>query len=123
MTVMIAQIIFLVVSIALATIILLQQAKSGGMGSSFGGASSTVFGARGAGSFLYKATRFLAIVFFISALGLGYLQNKSLTHQTILNQTELETQKIEATVDVPQTSADNTQPASRTDIPNAAVAQ
>ncbi len=121
MTVTIAQIIFLVVAIALSAIILLQQTKGSGMGASFGGgASGTVFGARGSGSFLYKTTRLLAIIFFISALGLGYLQNKTLANKTILQETNLETQNSEVAVDVPVSSADNVESASPGDIPTPA---
>lgn len=80
MMLIIAQVVFLISAILLTVIILLQQSKSSGMGSAMGGASSTVFGAKGAGSFLYKTTRALAIVFFVSALWLSFAQNKAV-HQ------------------------------------------
>ena len=64
MILIIAQIIFLATAIGLSVLILLQQSKGAGIGASFGaGASGTVFGARGAGSFLYKLTRILAVIF------------------------------------------------------------
>ncbi|MBR1374875.1 MAG: preprotein translocase subunit SecG [Cardiobacteriaceae bacterium] len=81
----IAQVIFVGTSIALIVLVLLQQSKGAGIGASFGaGASATVFGARGAGSFLYKLTRFLALVFFVSALAIGYVMNKEATSGNIL---------------------------------------
>ena len=92
MTITLVQVIFFIASLALCALILLQQPKSnGGMGALSGGASSTVFGARGAGSFLYKTTRFLAAVFFVGALLLGYLQNKEVANHgdsNILNNTQ-----------------------------------
>ena len=121
MTITLVQVIFFIASLALCALILLQQPKSnGGMGALSGGASSTVFGARGAGSFLYKTTRFLAAVFFVGALLLGYLQNKEVANHgdsNILNNTQLETQKQESALDIPPVGVDNARPASNTDVP------
>lgn len=118
----IAQVVFLVTAIALGAIVLLQQSKGAGMGASFGaGASGTVFGARGAGSFLYKATRFLAVVFFVTALVLGYLQNEAAHSGSILQDARFEEKKVEAAVDVPAQGADNNAPASNADIPGSAT--
>lgn len=112
-----AQVLFLVSSIALCALILLQQSKGSGMGALGGGASNTVFGAKGAGSFLYKTTRLLAAIFFIGALGLGYLQNQSVINDSILEDTHLAEKKVDVGLDVPVPSVDNADPASNTDIP------
>ena len=65
-------IVFLLVSIALVALILVQQGKGADMGSAFGaGASNTLFGSSGAGSFLTKLTQGLAVSFFALALTLG----------------------------------------------------
>lgn len=121
LTITIAQVVFLVTSIALGVLILLQQSKGAGMGASFGaGASGTVFGARGAGSFLYKLTRFLALIFFVTALTLGYLQNDAARGGSILNDSRGEEKKVEAVLDVPARGADNSAPASNADIPGPA---
>lgn len=118
----IAQVVFLVTSVALGALILLQQSKGAGMGASFGaGASGTVFGARGASSFLYKATRFLAVVFFVMALALGYLQNEAARGGSILQDSRFEEKKVETAVDVPVQGADNGAPASSADVPSPAT--
>ena len=66
-------IIYLIVSLALIGIILIQQGKGAEMGASFGsGASNTVFGAAGSGNVLTKTTTFLAILFFAIALTISY---------------------------------------------------
>ena len=122
MTVQLVQIIFLLASLALCALILLQQPKSGGGIGALGGggASSTVFGARGASSFLYKTTRFLAAVFFVGALLLGYLQNREAQRDSsILNQQAVvqEAEKSEAALDIPTAGMDNPPPASNTDVP------
>ena len=48
------------------------------MGAAFGaGASQTVFGARGSGSFLSRTTAVLATVFFITSLTLAYFSGQA----------------------------------------------
>ena len=62
---LILNVVYVVVAVAMVALILLQQGKGAQAGSGFGsGASGTVFGARGAASFLSKTTRWLAIAFF-----------------------------------------------------------
>jgi preprotein translocase subunit SecG len=57
------------VSIGIIALVLLQQGKGADMGAGFGsGASGTVFGARGSGSFLTRSTAVLAAIFFINCL-------------------------------------------------------
>jgi preprotein translocase subunit SecG len=59
----------ILISISIITLVLLQQGKGADMGAGFGaGASGTVFGARGSGSFFTRATAILATVFFINCL-------------------------------------------------------
>jgi preprotein translocase subunit SecG len=59
----------ILVSISIITLVLLQQGKGADMGAGFGsGASGTVFGARGSGSFFTRATAILASVFYINCL-------------------------------------------------------
>ncbi|MCP4390755.1 MAG: preprotein translocase subunit SecG [Gammaproteobacteria bacterium] len=63
-------------SISLIALILMQHGKGADAGAAFGsGASATVFGARGSGNFLSKATTILAILFFIVCLSLAYLSS------------------------------------------------
>lgn len=118
MTILIAQILFIGTAIALGVIILLQQSQGAGIGASFGaGASGTVFGAKGAGSFLYKLTRILALIFFVSALAMGYLQNQAVNAPGILQRTQLDASRQAQAVDVSEPGADNGAPASDTGNP------
>ena len=76
------QTIFLVVHVLLAigiiALVLLQHGKGADAGAAFGsGASSTVFGARGSGSFLTRTTAVLAALFFATSLSLAYLAGHS----------------------------------------------
>ena len=67
------QILYVLVSIGIIAFVLLQQGSGAQAGSGFGGgASATVFGARGASNFLSKSTKWLAIVFFVTSMVLAY---------------------------------------------------
>jgi len=63
----------------LILVILLQTGKGAGMGVAFGGASSTVFGPRGAGSFIGKATAIVAALFMVTSLLLAYVSSSKST--------------------------------------------
>lgn len=117
------QIIYVLTAVALIAFVLIQQPKSSGMGSlgggSGGGASSTIFGAKGAGNFLYKSTRLLAFVLFISAVALGYSLNKEAHSNNIYDRAPASSKKDSSTIDVPSAKKDNAKPTSNTDIPSA----
>lgn len=64
--------IYLLVSLALIGLVLIQHGKGADMGAAFGaGASGTVFGSSGTGNFLTKTTTILATVFFVISIILG----------------------------------------------------
>ena len=59
-------VLYVLVAIAMIGLILMQRGAGAQAGSGFGGgASATVFGARGASNFLTKSTKWLAITFFV----------------------------------------------------------
>ncbi|HRD72126.1 MAG TPA: preprotein translocase subunit SecG [Aquimonas sp.] len=67
-----ANILYVLVSVAMIVMILLQRGAGAAAGSGFGsGASGTVFGARGAANFLSKSTAVLATLFFVISLGMA----------------------------------------------------
>lgn len=70
-------VVYLIVSIGLIGIILLQQGKGAEMGASFGaGGANTVFGSAGSGNVLTKTTTILAILFFAIALSISYFNSE-----------------------------------------------
>ncbi|WP_372613602.1 preprotein translocase subunit SecG [Halomonas sp.] len=70
--------IHVVIAIALVVLILLQQGKGAEAGAAFGGgASQTVFGSKGSGSFLAKFTAFLAAAFFATSLALAWFATQA----------------------------------------------
>ena len=61
------------VCLILIVVVLLQRGKGAEIGAVFGGgASSTVFGSRGAGNFLTKLTSAAAVIFMLTSLILSY---------------------------------------------------
>ena len=63
-------------SISLIALVLMQHGKGADAGAAFGsGASASVFGARGSGNFLSKATGVIATLFFIVCLSLAYMSS------------------------------------------------
>lgn len=64
----------MLIAVVLVGLVLVQRGRGADIGAAFGsGASQTVFGARGSGSFLSRMTAVLAAVFFLSSMGLAYV--------------------------------------------------
>ncbi|MDR2860960.1 MAG: preprotein translocase subunit SecG [Syntrophobacterales bacterium] len=69
-------VLHIMICLVLIVVVLLQAGKGAGMGAAFGGASQTVFGAAGAGTFLTKMTTVIAILFMLTTLGLSYFSQE-----------------------------------------------
>ena len=95
-------VIYLLVSLALVGLVLIQHGKGADMGASFGsGSSQTVFGASGSGNFLTRTTALLATVFFVLSLVLG---NLSASHTK--RDSQFDDLSIPAAETVEQTTSD-----------------
>ncbi|MBT3276436.1 preprotein translocase subunit SecG [Candidatus Thioglobus sp.] len=67
-------IVHVMLALGLVALVLMQHGKGADAGAAFGaGASGSVFGARGANSFMYKLTASVAFGFFATSLTLAYL--------------------------------------------------
>ncbi|QDH73218.1 preprotein translocase subunit SecG [Brevundimonas sp. M20] len=76
-------VVMILVSIALAAVVLLQRSEGGALG--MGGGPSGFMTARGAGNLLTKTTWVLAAMFFICALSLTILGNVERSNQSIVD--------------------------------------
>ena len=66
--------VHVLVAITLIGLVLIQHGKGADIGAAFGsGASNTVFGSQGTGSFLFKLTGGLALTFFVTSVLLSTL--------------------------------------------------
>jgi preprotein translocase subunit SecG len=96
------------VALGIIFLVLLQHGKGADMGAAFGGGSSgSLFGATGSANFLSRTTAALAVVFFITSLGLGYIAtHKPKTGGSVMQDTSTApaTSAVPAT-DVPKPAA------------------
>ncbi|MEQ6918049.1 preprotein translocase subunit SecG [Halomonas aquatica] len=102
------------IAIALVVLILLQQGKGAEAGAAFGGgASQTVFGSRGSGSFLAKFTGLLAAAFFATSLALAYFASQAgdAPEAGIPDAEMIEQQNAVPSLDGAGSGVDNTSPA------------
>lgn len=96
-------IVHILLSLSLVALILMQHGKGADAGAAFGaGASGSVFGARGANSFIYKLTASVAIGFFLTSLTLAYLATNENAGKTEKQKSVIEANiDIAPTIDVP----------------------
>ena len=73
-----------VLAIILTIVILLQKSSSIGLGA-YSGSNESLFGAKGPGNFLTKATMALGLIFIINTLVLGYMYNEKRNASAIDN--------------------------------------
>lgn len=70
----------------LIVLVLLQQGKGATVGAAFGsGASQTVFGSRGSGSFLLRITIGFVIIFFATSITLNYLASREIKQTKVID--------------------------------------
>lgn len=90
--------IHVIVALVLIGLVLMQHGKGADIGATFGsGASNTVFGSQGTGSFLFKLTGGLALTFFATSLALSYMvasqyhqaERRLLPQQTIVPESKI----------------------------------
>lgn len=107
-------IVHILTALAIIALILLQQGKGAAAGASFGsGASQTVFGSEGSGSFFTRATAVFATIFFCTSFGLAIIAKNSSTAVDGIPM-PVETQQIQQS-DIPVVE-DTVQPAGN-DVP------
>lgn len=83
MTVLIV-IVHVLVSLIMIGVILLQAGKGAEIGAAFGGSSQTIFGSRGATTFLSKMTIAAATLFMLTSMSLSILsKNRSVASSIV----------------------------------------
>ena len=85
--------IHLLVCVFLVLVVLLQAGKGGGLAGAFGvagGAAQSLFGGRGAATFLSKATTYLGILFMVTSLTLALMAGQSSQPRSVLRDLEAE---------------------------------
>lgn len=89
-----------ILSISLIGLVLMQHGKGADAGAAFGGgASSSVFGARGSGNFLSKATTIIATLFFIVCMALAYYASNRVGPGSVVDSVTTMTPETSQSVD------------------------
>jgi preprotein translocase subunit SecG len=87
MLLLILNVVYVLLAIGMTVLILMQRGAGAQAGSGFGGgASSTVFGARGASNFLSKTTKWMAVAFFVISLFMAWYATRQATRQAPVQQ-------------------------------------
>ncbi len=90
-------VLHVMVCFILIVVVLLQRGKGAEMGAVFGGGgSNTVFGSRGASSFLSKLTTWSTILFFVTSMSLSYLASR--TYSSLFDEGSVNAPAAEGTV-------------------------
>ena len=94
-------------ALVLILVVLLQSGKAGDLASTFGSSGTqTAFGARGAATFLTKATTVCAVVFMLTSLSLAILYTQS-SSQSVIETVDLpEGAPVESTTESPTAPAE-----------------
>ena len=98
--------VFLVLNCALLILLILIQLpkKDAGAGMAFGGAAADALFGAGSGNVLTKVTKYATVVFFVLALGLGYLQDRVHNKSSALEfEKQLQQKQSQLPVTAPQT--------------------
>ena len=104
-------IVQIIVALSIIGLVLMQHGKGADAGAAFGGgASGTVFGSRGSGNFLTRATGILAAIFFANSLALAWLvshrgENNFSAEKSVVPQAEV-IQEVKSAPEVKPAPAD-----------------
>lgn len=93
-------IVHIFVCFVLMGVVLLQSGKGAEMGAAFGGSSQTIFGSRGATTFLSKLTVGAAVLFMVTSLSLSILGRERSVAPSIID-TGKQEEAVPKTVPVP----------------------
>jgi preprotein translocase subunit SecG len=70
-------VLHLLIALALIGVVLLQRSEGGALGIGGGGGAGSLFSARGVGNTLTRTTAILAVIFFITSIGLTILASRT----------------------------------------------
>ena len=112
----VVHVVHVLAALGLIGLVLIQHGKGADAGASFGGGGSqTVFGSAGSANFLTRATAMLAVVFFITSMGLAWMARQEAEGvRSFLPELETLEQQED---DVPAAPADSDVPATMSEVP------
>jgi preprotein translocase subunit SecG len=97
-------VLHVVAAMGICGLVLLQHGKGADVGAAFGsGSAGSVFGSAGSANFLSRATAILALVFFLTSLGLTYFSTRKGDVRGVMSDHPVTQQKstVQTPLDVP----------------------
>jgi len=94
-------VIHMFVCLGIVALVLVQQGKGASMGAAFGsGASQTVFGSRGSGSFLLKVTAVFVLIFFSTSIVLNNIAAHAVKSQKNVSVMPMQADPVKSTTQI-----------------------
>jgi preprotein translocase subunit SecG len=108
-------VVHVLVAVGIVVLVLIQHGKGADVGAAFGtGSAGSVFGSAGSANFLSRLTAVLAVVFFLSSMGLTWISTKRGTNKGVMA-VPVATQPAPDKAGVPGVSGVPTAPASKSE--------
>ncbi|MDH3288862.1 MAG: preprotein translocase subunit SecG [Betaproteobacteria bacterium] len=99
-------------ALGIVGLVLLQHGKGADVGAAFGsGSSGSLFGASGSANFLSRATAALAVVFFLTSLGLTYFTSRKTEQEGVMATKPIPTQTLPSQIPTPDSPPVQSAPA------------
>jgi preprotein translocase subunit SecG len=99
-------VVHVLTALGIVGLVLLQHGKGADVGAAFGsGASGSLFGASGSANFLSRATAVLAVVFFLTSLGLTYFGTRKGEHKGVMATKPVPAQTLPGQIPAPSAPA------------------
>jgi len=95
-------VLHVIAALGIIGLVLLQHGKGADVGAAFGsGASGSLFGASGSTNFLSRATAVLAVVFFMTSMGLTWFSSKKTADRGVMAAPSSPSQSVPSDIPVP----------------------
>jgi preprotein translocase subunit SecG len=104
-------VIHVLAALSIIGLVLLQHGKGADAGAAFGsGASGSVFGSTGSANFLSRATAILAVVFFVTSMGLTIFSTRKTEDKGVMATQPAPTQSLPGQIPSPNAPASKPAP-------------
>ena len=111
-------VVHVLAALTIIGLVLLQHGKGADVGAAFGsGASGSVFGATGSANFLSRATAMMALVFFLTSLGLTYFSSRKSDTSGVMSDHPAPAQRLPGQIPGPAQTLPGQIPAPGTSLP------
>jgi preprotein translocase subunit SecG len=111
-------VIHVLAALGVIGLVLMQHGKGADMGAAFGsGSSGSLFGASGSANFLSRTTAIFATVFFLTSMGLSFLQFEATRSMGVMSDVPAATSEVPAQDTVSEPAQEGESEAKVDDIP------